>query len=119
MTKQDNIDDGTAAIKAFTEYIARIGDSECKRYASIALNNNDVQQHIKSHANRDESADNVICLPTQIGARIVFIFKCNPPRICIIPPAFLVKIDTDNEVFEITDPYVIQNNIVLQEEGRL
>lgn len=105
MTKQDNTDD---AIKVFTEYIARIGDSECKRYASIALTNNDVKQHIKSHVNHDESAHSVICLPTQIGARVVFVFSCNPPRLCIIPPAFLVKIDTNNEVFEITDPYVIQ-----------
>ena len=96
------------ALSNYTEYLAIQGSTPCQRYTLIALKDKQVQEHFIDHINKNESFERTRCIsPYSPEAKIVFIFKCMPPRICIIPPAFLVKLDIENsKVTEIIDPYV-------------
>ena len=96
------------ALSNYTEYLATKPSTPCERYTLIALKDKQVQEHFLSHINNNESFERTKCLSSYSQeAKIVFIFKCMPPRICFIPPAFLVKLDIeDSKVTEIIDPYV-------------
>jgi hypothetical protein len=83
------------------------GDS-CLRYVLEVLKDKRVQKAFIGHLNNDEDFQSFSCHPFVIeGITVVFTFRCRPPRICIVAPAFAAHYDLGTQtVTGITDPYI-------------
>lgn len=82
------------------------GDS-CLRYVLEVLRDKKVVEAFIRHL-RDEDYQSYSCQPLHIEEiLIVFMFRCRPPRICIVAPAFAAHYSLVSQtVTGITDPYI-------------
>jgi hypothetical protein len=80
----------------------------CFKYALEVLYDKKVQEHFLKHF-KEEDWGQLTCHPG-LGREIivvVFTFRCRPPKICIVPPAFAVHYNiVTKTVVDIIDPYV-------------
>jgi hypothetical protein len=79
----------------------------CLGYVIEVLKDKKVQETFITHL-RDEDFQSFSCHPFAIEAvTVVFLFRCRPPRICIVAPAFAAHYDLGTKtVTGITDPYI-------------
>lgn len=98
-----------AAVEAYEEALSKHGGSPCDRYILMAVHDSRVQQAIAKHIASGEFFIGAYC-PTGPGipeeARVVFEFRCLPPKICLLPNLFLVVLNAfTGRVLRLIDPY--------------
>lgn len=81
------------------------GDS-CIRYVFEVLEDPKVQEAFVRHL-KDEDFQSFSCQSLELEIVVVFIFRCRPPKICIVAPAFAVHYNIISQtVTGIEDPYI-------------
>jgi hypothetical protein len=82
------------------------GDS-CLRYVIEVLKDGRVWEAFIRHL-KDEDYQSTSCRPThREEILVVFTFRCRPPKICIVAPAFAAHYDLVKQIVTgITDPYI-------------
>ncbi len=80
------------------------GDS-CIRYVLEVLEDPKVQDAFIRHL-KDEDFQSFSCQPLELEIVVVFIFRCRPPKICIVAPAFAVHYNIITHEISIEDPYI-------------
>jgi hypothetical protein len=100
----------SAAVDAYEEALGKHGGSPCDRYILMAVHDPRVQQAIARHIADNEMFMGAHCpagpgIPEQ--ARVVFEFRCLPPRICLMPSLFMAVLNAyTGRVLQVIDPYV-------------
>lgn len=100
----------SAAVDAYEEALGKHGGSACDRYVLMAVHDSRVQQAIARHIADNEMFMGAHCpsgpgIPEQ--ARVVFEFRCLPPRICLMPSLFMAILNAfTGRVLQVIDPYV-------------
>ena len=100
----------SAAVDAYEEALGKHGGSACDRYVLMAVHDPRVQQAIARHIADNEMFMGAHCpsgpgIPEQ--ARVVFEFRCLPPRICLMPGLFMAVLNAfTGRVLQVIDPYV-------------
>jgi hypothetical protein len=82
------------------------GDS-CIRYVIEVLRDKKVREAFVRHL-KDEDFQSFSCDPSHIEEiLVVFTFRCRPPKVCIVAPAFAAHYHLVSQtVTGITDPYI-------------
>lgn len=81
------------------------GDS-CIRYAFEVLEEQKVQEAFIRHL-KDEDFQSFSCQSLELEIIVVFTFRCRPPKICIVAPAFAVHYNIiTQKITGIEDPYI-------------
>ena len=100
----------SAAVDAYEEALGKHGGSPCDRYVLMAVHDTRVQEAISRHIADNEMFMGAHCpagpgIPEQ--ARVVFEFRCLPPRICLMPSLFMAILNAfTGRVLQVVDPYV-------------
>ncbi|BBB96559.1 hypothetical protein BE61_19900 [Bradyrhizobium elkanii USDA 61] len=84
-----------------------MGPDQCTARLLAALANQSVQEHFIKHILNGEGFSRGYCLGSFIPEedRIVFEFICMPPKICLFPMKFLVRMNIITQaVIEVIDP---------------
>jgi hypothetical protein len=95
------------AVDELKERLGFMGGDECVGRVLTALLNEEVQRHFGSRVLKGEIFFNAVCLGNFVPEedRILFEFRCTPPRICLVPKRFLVRLNiVDSRVIEVIDP---------------
>ena len=81
------------------------GDS-CIRYVVEVLEDPKVQEAFVHHL-KNEDFQTFSCRPLELEILVEFIFRCKPPKICIVAPAFAAHYNIITQtVTGIEDPYI-------------
>jgi hypothetical protein len=97
------------AIEEYEDAVTKYGGSPCDRYIFMAMHDKKVQLAFVRHIANSELFIGAYCLsgpgiPEE--ARVVFDFRCLPPRICLLPNLFLVVLNAfTGRVLRLVDPY--------------
>jgi hypothetical protein len=97
------------ALQEYEDALSKYGGSPCDRYILMAVHDQEVQRTLARHAMSGELFIGAYCLsgpgiPEEV--RIVFEFRCPPPRICLLPKLVLVILNAfTGRVLRIVDPY--------------
>ncbi|MDX1421903.1 MAG: hypothetical protein R3322_02120 [Kiloniellales bacterium] len=101
------LEDLREAVEQLKDHVSSSGGDACFGRVIAALSDEDVQKHFVQHVLDHEAFSRAFCLGSFIPEedRIVFEFTCVPPKICLLPMRFLVRINLITEqVVEIIDP---------------
>jgi hypothetical protein len=79
------------------------GDS-CIRYVVEVLEDPKVQAVFVRHL-INEDFQSYSCRPLELEIIVEFIFRCKPPKFCIVAPAFAVHYNIITKTITIEDPY--------------
>jgi hypothetical protein len=97
------------ALRDFSDYLAIHGSTTCERYVLIALSNSDVQRNFIDHIEKNDLFIGTKCysIPeTSEEVRIVFMFKCLPPKLSLVPHSFMLRLNiVSSKVIELIEPY--------------
>ena len=99
----------TNALRDLNEKVGE-GGTPCTRYIIQAFRDDSVREHFLKHIFDDEMFIGARCLdepgiPEE--ARILFGFQCVSPKICLLQPRFLVRLNViSGEVVDIQDPFI-------------
>lgn len=96
------------ARKELEKHVSGRKCDSCLSYAAEVLKDKRVQEAFIGHLNSDEDFQSLSCYPFVIeGVTVVFTFRCRPPRICIVAPAFAANYDLGTQtVTGVIDPYI-------------
>ena len=95
------------AIERAREQSIATGMDPCTARIIASLADENVQQHFVKHILANEAFSRAFCLGSFIPEedRLIFEFICLPPKICLFPVKFLVRINVITEkVIEVIDP---------------
>lgn len=105
---RDKLQDAVArAVQDLEARLAATGGDPCLNAVYLALQDASVQAAFVKHAGDQEVFRNALCLGSFIPEeeRIVFEFLCLPPKICLFPQRFLVRLNVvAGTVAEVVDP---------------
>jgi hypothetical protein len=106
-TQADIFQNLRQATERAREQAVATGLDPCNARILAALADDNVQQHFVKHILANEAFSRAYCLGSFIPEedRLIFEFICLPPRICLFPFKFLVRINVMTEtVIEVIDP---------------
>jgi hypothetical protein len=95
------------AVEHAKEQVTVFGTDQCTGRILAALTDENVQNHFIKHVLSNEAFSRAYCLGNFIPEedRIIFEFICVPPKICLFPTKFLVRMNIITEkVIEVIDP---------------
>jgi hypothetical protein len=95
------------ARKDLEKLVAMPAIDPCLRHVFDVFKDEKVREHFIKHI-KEEDFQSFSCHPFAIeGITVVFLFRCRPPRICIVAPAFCVHYDLRTQsVTSISDPCI-------------
>jgi hypothetical protein len=95
------------AVERVREQSVATGMDPCSARILAALADENVQTHFVNHVLSNEAFSRAYCLGNFIPEedRLIFEFICLPPKICLFPFKFLVRLNVMTEtVIEVIDP---------------
>jgi hypothetical protein len=113
LTDKSDVDKASAAenfrwaVEQAKQQVAASGGDQCTGRILASLIDDNVQKHFIKHVLGNEAFSRAYCLGSFIPEedRIIFEFICTPPKICLFPMRFLVRMNIITEkVIEVIDP---------------
>uniref|UniRef100_Q07VJ8 Uncharacterized protein n=1 Tax=Rhodopseudomonas palustris (strain BisA53) TaxID=316055 RepID=Q07VJ8_RHOP5 len=106
-TEGDILENLRRAVEHAREQTVATGTDPCSSRLFAALADDRVQHHFVKHILSNEAFSRAYCLGNFIPEedRLIFEFVCLPPKICLFPFKFLVRINVITEkVIDVIDP---------------